>query len=167
MNALRERIVLDNSVVSTFQEAGVFARILEFWPGRWLVPVEVRGEAAGWKAHGASVVAALNSLNARGIVEVTAVDPDREGTLFAQLTRTLGQGESAVIAISAHRQLTAALDDRRARRVCDRLSPPVSWVATEDILGLAIADGHLTRAEAEAIWRATGIRDPQRGVPSL
>lgn len=164
MSALPPRIVLDNTVISTFQEAGVLAQILTYWPGRWLIPIEVQGEAAAWKLHGASVTAILTSLSAQRIVEITAVDPRVEGPLFAQLTRTLGQGESAVIAIAAHRRLMAALDDRRARRACDRLSPPVPWVASEGILGYAVADGHLTRAEALAIWQATGILDPRRGV---
>ena len=165
MSALPPRIVVNNTVISTFQDAGVLAQVLSFWPGRWLIPIEVRGEAAAWKAHGASVLATLNSLDAQTVVEITSVDPRREGSLFAQLTRTLGQGESAVIAIAARRQLMAALDDRRARRACDRLSPPVPWVPTEGILGYAVTDGHLSRAEARAIWQATGILDPRCGVP--
>ena len=72
---------------------------------------------------------------------------------------------TAVIAIASHRNLMAALDDRRARRACDRLSPPVRWVATEGIQSYAVADGRLSRAEAETIWRATGILDPRRMVP--
>ena len=55
MTALPFRIVPDNTVISSFQEAGVLSRVLEFWPGRWLIPIEVQGEAAAWKAHGASV----------------------------------------------------------------------------------------------------------------
>jgi len=43
MNAFPPRIVLDNTVVSSFQEAGALVRVLELWPGRWLVPVEVVG----------------------------------------------------------------------------------------------------------------------------
>ena len=143
----------------------MLARVLELWPGRWLVPLEVIGEAARWKAHGASVTLILRQLDAQRALEITAVDPRIEGPLFVQLTRTLGQGESAVIAIAANRGRIAALDDRRARRACDRLSPAVPWVATEGILGYAVAEGLLTRAEAEMIWTATGILDPQRFVP--
>src|SRR5581483_7655095 len=105
MSTLRPRVVLDNTVLSTFQEARVLSRILEFWPGRWLVPLEVQGEAAAWKAHGASVLATLTQLQALNVVELTAVDPRLEGRLFAQLARRLGQGESAAIAIAFHRQL--------------------------------------------------------------
>ena len=165
MSAQHHRIVLDNSIISTFQDARVLSRMLELWPGRWLVPLEVEGEAAAWRAQGASVRATLRDLSARRVVEITAVEPRIEGPLFARLTRTLGQGESAVIAIAAHRHCVAALDDRRARRACDRLSPTVPSIPTEGILGYAVADGLLTRAEAEAIWLATGILDPRRGIP--
>jgi predicted nucleic acid-binding protein len=165
MSSPSSRIVLDNTVISSFQEARVLTRILELWPGRWLVPVDVIGEAGRWRAHGASVTLTLNQLDARRVIEITAIDPRVEGQVFAQLSRTLGQGESAVIAIAAHRGFMAALDDRRARRACDRLMPPVPWVPTEGILGFAVADGHLTRPEAEAIWLATGITDPRRSIP--
>lgn len=145
------RIVLDNTVISSFHDARALARVLELWPGRWLIPLEVEGEASAWPAHGAAVRAILGRLRGQGVVEITAVEPRVEGPLFVQLTRRLGQGESAVIAIAANRHLIAALDDRRARRACDTLSPPVPWVATEGILGLAVADGLLSRGEAETI----------------
>jgi predicted nucleic acid-binding protein len=165
MSAPPSRIVVDNTVISSLQEAQALSRILELWPGRWLVPLEVLGEAARWKAHGANVTRTLNQLGVQRVIELTAVDPRLEGPLFAQLTRTLGQGESAIIAIAARRQCMAGLDDRRARRACDRLSPAVLWIPTEGILGYAVADGLLTRKEAAAIWTATGILDPRRSVP--
>jgi predicted nucleic acid-binding protein len=158
------RIVLDNTVVSALQQAGALANVLSYWPGCWLVPDEVAGEAAAWKAHGAAVTAALQRLSAARVVESTAVEPRSEGRLFAELTRRLGQGESAAIAIAYHRQLAVAVDDRQAQRACERLTPPVPWLSTEGVLGRAIRDGHLTRAEAEAIWRATGILDPNRSI---
>jgi predicted nucleic acid-binding protein len=158
-------IVLDNTVISSLEEAGALVQILGLWLGRFVVPLEVRGEAANWKARSASAIATLDDLRARSAIEITSLDPRREGPLFAQLTRTLGQGESAVIAIASHRQLMAALDDRRAQRACERLSPSVPWTSTEGLLGMAVADALLTRAEAAAIWQATGVLDPNRGVP--
>ena len=165
MSPLPSRLVLDNTVVSSLQEAGALSSVLEYWPGQWLVPLEVLGEARAWKQHGASVTAMLQHLNAQRVIEMTAIVPQVEGQLFAQLQRNLGQGESAAIAIAFHRKLGVCLDDRRARRACDRLTPPGPWLSTEEILGQAVRDGFLTRAEAEAIWRATGIRDPNRGIP--
>lgn len=165
MSPLPSTLVLDNAAISTLQEAGVLAEVLGLWPGGWLIPVDVMGEAAAWKALGASVTATLRALAASGVVEIGAIVPQTEGRTFADLQRTLGQRESAAIAIAFHRSLVVCLDDRRARRACERLSPPVQWWATEDILAQAVRDGLITRAEAEAIWHATGIRDPKRGIP--
>lgn len=165
MSPLPSRIVLDNAAISTLQEADALSRILELWPGSWLVPIEVMGEAAAWKAHGVSVTATLRALAESGVVEIGAIEPRTEGRTFVELQRTLGQGESAAIAIAYHRHLIVCLDDRRARRACERLTPPVQWWATEEILAQAVRDGLMTRAEAEATWHATGIRDPNRSVP--
>jgi hypothetical protein len=161
------RLVLDNATISTLHVAGVLASALGYWPGRWLLPLEVLGEAAAWKAHGAFVEATLRQLDARQVIEITALVPSQEGILFAQLQRRLGQGESAAIAIAYHRGFGVCLDDRRARRACDRLVPPVPWLSTEAIIGEAVRDGFLPRPEAEAVWHATGIRDPKRGIPYL
>ncbi len=85
--------------------------------------------------------------------------------MFVRLQHTLGQGESAAIAIAFHRKLWVAIDDRRARRACDELSPRVPWIATEGLLGLAVTDGFLTKPEADLVWAATKILDPQRRIP--
>ncbi|MHB1319572.1 MAG: hypothetical protein ACYCYF_13230, partial [Anaerolineae bacterium] len=84
--------------------------------------------------------------------------------LYERLSRTFGQGESATIAIADRMGLSAALDDRAAQRACDRLNPPVMWLATEEILSIAVREGLMSRVQAEAIWLATDVRDPSRQI---
>ena len=139
--------------------------VLGFWPGRWIVPLQVKDEAAAWKVQGPRVVAILDSLAEESVVEFASVEPLVEGPVFVRLQHTLGQGESAAIAIAFHRKLWVAIDDRRARRACDELSPRVPWIATEGLLGLAVTDGFLTKPEADLVWAATKILDPQRRIP--
>ena len=139
--------------------------VLGFWPGRWIVPLQVKDEAAAWKVQGPRVVAILNSLAEESVVEFASVEPLVEGPVFVRLQHTLGQGESAAIAIAFHRKLWVAIDDRRARRACDELSPRVPWIATEGLLGLAVTDGFLTKPEADLVCAATKILDPQRRIP--
>ena len=160
-----KRVVLDNSVISALHEAESLARVLGFWPARWIVPYQVRGEAAAWKTQGSRVIAVLDSLAQESVVEFSAVEPLTEGPVFVRMQRTLGQGESAAFAIAFHRGASVATDDRRARRACDELSPKVPWISTEGLLGLTVTDGFLTRSEAELVWSATKIRDPQRRIP--
>jgi predicted nucleic acid-binding protein len=164
LSPLPSRVALDNTVISSLFVAGALSQILELWEGNWIVPLQVRDEAAAWKARGAGLVILLNNLQSRGVVEYASPEPGPEGALFAQLQRTRGQGESAVIAIAYSRRLVVATDDRQARRSCETLTPAVPTFATEDLLSLAVADGLLTLPEAQAIWSATGILDPNRGI---
>lgn len=163
--SLHPRVLLDNSVISALHEAESLSRVLRFWPARWIVPYQVRDEAGAWKTQGSRVVAILDALAQESVLDLASVEPLTEGPVFARLQRALGQGESAAIAIAFHRGSWVATDDRRARRACDELSPTVPWIATEGLLGLAVTDGFLARSEAELVWTATKIRDPQRRIP--
>lgn len=164
MSPLPSRVVLDTTVVSSLHLASALAQVLGLWPSQWIVPLQVRDESAAWRSLGPGLVAALDSLNARGTIEYASPNPGPEGALFVQLQRTRGQGESAAIAIAYVRGFVVATDDRRAKRSCAGLHPPVAVLATEELLTIAVGDGSLTRAEAERIWIATGIRDPRRGI---
>jgi predicted nucleic acid-binding protein len=155
----------DNTLVSTLHRAGALERVLRLWPARWIVPADVRDEAAAWRAEGRRVRVILDALERDGVLTVSPIEPRVEGTLYARLQRTLGRGESAAIAMAFHRGLSVVVDDRRARQHCESLVPPVLWMSTEGVLGEAVVDGLLPRAEADAIWAATGIADPNRRVP--
>jgi len=103
MSVRADRVVLDNTFLSTLQAAQALEWVLGLWPGWWIAPLDVIDEAAAWRSHGARVTALLHRLETAGTVEIAAFDPRIEGALFARLSRTLGQGESAVIAIAYHR----------------------------------------------------------------
>lgn len=154
-------IALDNTVVSSLHEAGALERVLRIGSG-WVAPLQVRDEASAWPAHGPAVVRILDTLATEGVLSYETPEPGVEGTLFATLRRTLGSGESAAIAIAHQRGLTMATDDRKARRSCEDLNPPVQVLATEDILATAVTDGDLPAEDAREIWAAMGIRDPGR-----
>jgi predicted nucleic acid-binding protein len=155
-------VVLDNTVISSLHLAGALAELLLCWEGRWILPLQVRDEAAAWKAHGAGVILLLNTLHARGVFDLVSPEPGPEATLFAELTRTRGQGESAAIAIAHFRQAAIATDDRQARRSCEALNPPVRTLTTEGLLAITVGDGLLSATRAIEIWTSTGIRDPNR-----
>lgn len=157
--------VLDNSVISALHQAAALRQILELWPGRWHVPLAVREEAAAWKTEGLRVTAVLDDLHKRAVISYEPIDPRRDGVLIRSLSRALGQGEAETIAVAFRRRCGAALDDRAARRACERLDPPVPWVSIEGLLEYAVGDRLIARDEARAIWAATNIRDPNRPGP--
>jgi predicted nucleic acid-binding protein len=153
-------IVLDNTV-SSLQDARALERILRMGSA-WVLPLQVRDEAQAWPAHGAMLVRILDALAADGVISYATPEPGVEGALFATVRRTRGLGESASIAIAHNRKLTVATDDRRARRSCEDLNPPVQVLATEDILAIAVGEGILPAHDAREIWDAMGIIDPAR-----
>jgi len=159
-------VVLDTTVISSLHLADALSQVLGLWQSQWIVPLQVREESAAWKPSGPGLVTLLDTPRARGTIEYASPNPGREGALFAQLQRTRGQGESAAIAIAYVRGFVVATDDRRAKRSCEGLSPPVAVLATEDLLTIAVRDGALTRSEAERVWIATGIQDPHRRIGS-
>jgi predicted nucleic acid-binding protein len=164
VSPLPSRIVVDNTVIPTLYVADALSQVLGLWPGQWIVPLQVRREAAAWRAHGAAVTKALDRLESAGVIAYDSPGPGSEGALFARLQRTRGEGESAAIAIAHVRGFAVATDDQRARNSCRSLAPPVLAIATEELLDIAIADALLTESEALVMWTATGIRDPNRGI---
>lgn len=145
--------VLDNATVWALYQAGALERVLHVWPRRWLVPLEAQTEVEAWPREGSRVGRSIANLCDQGIVSITCVEPQHEGRLYEQLSRSLGPGESEVIAIAAHRQFGAVLDDPVARRACDYLRPKVPYLDVGEILHIAHDEGKLTAAEVRAIRR--------------
>jgi len=67
------------------------------------------------------------------------------------LIAPLGRGERAAIAVACNRQWTAGLDDGAARRVAGGLG--VTVTTTQQLLMTATAEGHLSEAEADDLYR--------------
>lgn len=162
MSALPHQVVLDNTVLSALYTARAVSRLLTCGFCGWIVPLQVRDEAAAWRTQGDELVAILDRLGESGVLEYATPEPGPEAALFAELQRTRARGESAAIAIAHHRRLAVATDDRRARRSCEILNPPVQVFEAEDLLLMAVVSGLLPRREAQSIWDATGISDPKR-----
>jgi predicted nucleic acid-binding protein len=70
---------------------------------------------------------------------------------FAQLTATLGIGESAAIAAAVHRNLHVALEDRVARRHAESLVGRNKVLTTQQLMVGLIQATVLSVAEADAI----------------
>jgi predicted nucleic acid-binding protein len=84
---------------------------------------------------------------------LTTLPPGTHAELatFAQLTTTLGVGESAAIAAAVHRHLRVALEDKVARRRAESLVGRNNVLTTQQLVVGLIRAGLLTIAEADAI----------------
>ncbi|MBI2908716.1 MAG: hypothetical protein HYX92_13825 [Chloroflexi bacterium] len=158
------RIILDNDVVSRLYVADALEKVaLLFPPGCLCITEQVLEEARRWPAKGARLANLLEDLERKGHLSRVSVDDSSEEVwAYAELTMKgqLGQGESASIAIACSRGFDIATDDALARQACMSLNPDVTVFGTGALLNRLVADGSLTRAEADAfqarIRRARG-----------
>src|SRR6266542_585677 len=93
----------------------------------------------------------LQSCVVSGGLETTAVTDLEELALFAELTRVLGSGEAAAIAVAFHRDLAIATDDRRSLAEVQRRLGPGRALTTPGILLGSVRAGTLTVEEADDI----------------
>lgn len=123
--------------------------LLERLPGfRFLVPEHVIAEV-NQKAQARSLA---DAIQARAL-EATAITDLDEMTLYAELRQTLGQGESACLAIAVHRGFSIASDEKRAfRRMAARRIGEPRLLTTPDLIVFAIRAGLATVAQADQ-WK--------------
>ncbi|HAA04631.1 MAG TPA: hypothetical protein DCE18_14895 [Syntrophobacteraceae bacterium] len=87
------------------------------------------------------------------VLEPTTITSLDEMTIYAELHRTLGQGESACLAIAIHRSHSVASDEKRAfRRAAVKKIGEARILTTERLLLLAIRAGLASIAQADQ-WK--------------
>lgn len=139
-------VAIDATVLINLCHAGRL-ELLERLPRlRFRIPHEVDAEVIEERQR-----ASLVELYARAAVEPVRLASIAELSIFAQLTVTLGRGESACIAIARERGWLVACDDRRAIREANVRLGSGRVMTTPGLLLLAIREGVLSIAEADAI----------------
>lgn len=82
-----------------------------------------RSEATGDEDDTEPVV--LQPLIDRGLLEVLRLETDDEAVSFISLAAEFDDGEAMTCALAVHRSAVVATDDRKARRICSSLIPPL------------------------------------------
>lgn len=154
-------LFLDSSVIINLNATGCAGKILSALPLVPLVPNMVAEELA----HGAASKGYLDADRLRGLVNqkiariVTLSEEARDE--FRKLRdparrAAIGDGEAAVIACAASAPGSwAAIDERRARRVCQEEYPGIKLASATDILSHENVTGTLSNAEmAKAVFGA-------------
>ena len=142
-------VITDTSVLINFLVLDR-ARLLTGVPThRFVVTDHVRAEIT---AHYHEQLQRLEQAFSAQILEEITVSDMAEVQLFAKLTATgLGVGECSAIAVAVHRQLTLAIDDKRATKKVASLGLNLSILTTESLMVLLIQHGALSVDEADAI----------------
>ena len=116
--------VVDASVIINLIATQYVEEILDVLPERIKVVDIVFGEIEDGRAKGLHDADTLKDLVSSNLVEVVA------GAAHS----TLDDGEAATIAYAAAKQLTVAVDDRKARRICREHFPAIQLQCSGDIL---------------------------------
>lgn len=110
----------------------------------------------------------LTSLVEEGLIQAMGLESLAEEATFVELAADLDDGEAVTGALAFHRGYSVATDDRKARRVLGRLSPPVGLVSTLELLKMWAEETRVPRDElgtvmaemqSSASYRP-GARDP-------
>ena len=86
-------------------------------------------------------------------IEVETLSSPLEMDLFTKLSsdERLGVGESSAVALASERDISVAMDDKRAIEITKIIAPLVKVITTKDIVVGAIQNGYLTVQEADTI----------------
>lgn len=133
-----ESLLLDASVVVNLNATGYAGRILRALPSDILVPKPVVVELRNGMLAGHTDAIDLQKLLDDGVaVEFPIPGPVQEdyiGLVSGASAQSLGDGEAATIACAHGTSAWAAIDERKARRICADRYPHIAVASTVDIL---------------------------------
>ena len=141
-------VVTDTNVIINFSHIGRLD-LLGALPGlKFIIPEHVMEEITDEKQNDA-IKQALDG----GWIEPVTITDAAELKNYAELHRTMGQGEAACLAIAEHRGYLIASDEKRVfrRTVHERLGND-RLLTTPDLIVHAIRTGLTTVAEADQ-WK--------------
>lgn len=148
---IADPLVLDASVVVNLNATGFASRILHAIPAGIQIPDPVIKELKRGTLMGHSDATDLQALLDRGIVDALKVPeaayPDYIALVSGSSVGSLGDGEAATIASAFANGAWAALDERKARRICAERYPSVKVASTVDILAHPSVTAALSKKE--------------------
>jgi len=141
-------VVADANVIINFIHIGRLDLLAKLPGLRFAAPEHVVAEVTD-----AAQAAALRAAIERGELEKANITESQEIARYAQLTETLGKGESACLAMAESRGWMVASDERRAfrRTAIDGLGEQ-RLLTTPELIVRAIRAGLATVAEADQ-WK--------------
>jgi predicted nucleic acid-binding protein len=158
-------IVLDTCVLSNFALAGAMGLIEKLYGGQAVVPDFVAVEIMrGIQSGNAGLEAVPEAIKA-GWLKEAFLRSREEKELFEVLSRSMGLGEAAGLALAAKRGWRFASDDREARAEAARLG--ICLTGTAGILIKAVRSGVCDLGAADASLAKmieAGFFSPDRSV---
>lgn len=155
LNEACATLILDTSVVVNLNATGYSERILSSLPINVHIPKPVILELERGILAGHSDATDLRVLLDKGIVRELPIPAAANGEFVALVSgasvTSLGDGEAATIACSYATGAWAAIDERKARRICSERYQTLNLVSTVDILSHAQVVAAFTPDEMSAV----------------
>lgn len=161
-------LVLDTSVAINLVATGCPSDIIQALPFRWTVVDIVLAELEDGREHGWPHADLVDTLVDAGSIDVVGLG-DMALPIFQQLVTgaaldTLDDGEAATIAYAVAHGAVAAIDERKAIRICRERFPSTPTAFTTDILARSEVLRALGRERlADAVFEA--LREARMRVP--
>lgn len=157
-----DALLLDASVVVNLNATGYAAKILTALPFEVLVPMPVIKELRNGASRGHADATDLADLLNRGIVFEAPFGGAAQREFIAltagSAVSSLGDGEAATIACAYSSGAWAAIDERKARRICDERYKLITVVSTVDILAHDDVMSAMTQDEmTKAVFAALDV----------
>lgn len=161
-------LVADASVVINLTATGSLERIVEALRNPLVVTSDVRRELARGAEKGHEAGKKLQSLTESGVVGLADLGEVGkeicESLVSGEILHALDDGEASVIAHAAEIGGVATIDEKKARKICEKSFPQVPTVTTIDLL----FDERIERAlgkegQRDAVYNA--LRKAHMNVP--
>lgn len=144
-------LVLDASVIVNLNATGFADRILDAIPARVLIPGPVVKELKRGTLMGHNDATDLHILLEEGVAETMNFPPHAHTEFIALVSgssaTSLGDGEAATIVSAYATGAWAAIDERKARRICTERYRGIKVASTVDILAHPDVTTAMTEAE--------------------
>lgn len=135
---IADPLVLDTSVVVNLNATGFADRILSAIPTKTFVPTPVLHELKRGIHMGYSDATDLRELLRQGLVETMNLPRHTESEYISLVSgsaaSSLGDGEAATIVSARAHSAWAAIDERKARKICSEHYKELRIASTVDIL---------------------------------
>lgn len=158
-------VVFDACVLSNFALGGAMGVLEKLYGGRAFVPEFVVVEVLRGVQSGNAALAAVPEATKGGWLKEAGPMSREEKELFETLSRSLGLGEAAGLALAAKRGWLFASDDRLARTEAARLG--IRLTGTVGLLAKAVRSGVCDLGAADACLGKmieAGFYSPVRSV---
>ena len=158
-------VVFDTCVISNFALAEALGVIEDLYRGRANIPEFVGAEIMRGIQAGSARLAAVPKAVRAGWLEETGLRSRKDKALFESLSRSLGWGEAAGIAVAKGCGFRFASDDKVARAEAGRLGVPVT--GTVGILVRAVRRSVCDERAADSYFEkmvASGFFSPVRSI---